>query len=70
MSRRWSSIFTAIPTSQRLYLEYLARTDGIDPNDIAQRTIYIHYQNILPREKAAKEGTHYGPEADFVLDNY
>jgi hypothetical protein len=58
------------PTSQRLYLEYLARTDGIDPNDIADRTIYIHYQNILPREQAAKEGTHYGPEANFVLDNY
>jgi hypothetical protein len=58
------------PGAQRLYLEYLVRTSGLDPSDIARRTIYLSYRNIFPREKAAKEGTYYGPETYFVLDSY
>jgi len=58
------------PASQRRYLEYLARTNGLYPEWIARRTVYIHYQNVFSREQSAIAGTHYGPEADFVLDTY
>jgi hypothetical protein len=58
------------PGSQRLYLEYLVRTNGLDPLEIARRTIYIRYQNILPRDQAAVAGTYYGPETNFALDTY
>jgi hypothetical protein len=58
------------PGSQRRYLEYLVRTNGLDPLAIARRTISIHYQNIFPRDQAAKNGTYYGPEATFALDTY
>jgi hypothetical protein len=58
------------PGSQRSYLEYLARTNGLYPEWIARRTIYITYQNIFPREQAAKAGEYYGPETNFVLDTY
>ena len=56
--------------SQRLYLEYLIRTNGLDPLEIARRTTFIHYQNIFPRDQAAKAGTYYGPETNFALDTY
>jgi hypothetical protein len=58
------------PGSQRSYLEYLVRTNGLEPEWITQRTIYITYQNIFPREQAAKAGTYYGPDTNFVLDTY
>jgi hypothetical protein len=58
------------PTGQRRYLEYLVRADGIYPDWVARRTIYIHYQNVFPRAQAALAGTHYGPEANFVIDTY
>jgi hypothetical protein len=58
------------PGAQRLYLEYLVRTSGLNPLDIARRTIYLRYRNIFPRDQAAREGTYYGPEMNFVLDTY
>lgn len=58
------------PGSQRLYLDYLMRTNGIDPALVAQHTVFIRYRNILPRNEAAKQGTHYSAESDFVLDTY
>lgn len=54
----------------RVYMEYLIRTNGLDPAWIARRTIYLHYQNVLPRNQAAAAGTYYGPETDRVLDSY
>lgn len=58
------------PSSQRRYLEYLTRTNGIDPLTIAHRTIYLRYQSVFPRQQAAQAGTYYGPETDYVLDTY
>lgn len=58
------------PVAQRHYLEYLARTNGIYPEWITRRIIYLRYRNVLPRDQAAREGTHYGPESFFVLDTY
>ena len=58
------------PESQRRYLEYLVRTNGIDPAQIARRTIYLRYINIYPRDQAAQVGTHFAPEAYYTLDNY
>ena len=58
------------PGAQRLYLEYLVRTNGLNPVDIARRFIYLRYRTIFPRDQAAREGTYYGPETNFVLDTY
>ena len=58
------------PESQRRYLEYLVRTNGIDPAQIARRTIYLRYQNIYPRDQAAQLGIYFGDDAYFTLDNY
>ena len=54
----------------RSYMEYLIRTNGLDPALVTRRTILIHYRNVLTREQATAAGTHYGPETDRVLDTY
>jgi hypothetical protein len=58
------------PDAQRRYLEYLVRTNGLDPEEIARRVIYIRYQNIFPRDEAAVAGIYYGPETSYALDSY
>ena len=58
------------PGAQRQYLEYLIRSNGLDPAKIARRVIYIRYQNIFPRDQAAALGTHYGPDAKYALESY
>lgn len=58
------------PGAQRRYLEYLVRTNGLNPAEIARRVIYIRYQDIFPRNQAAVIGTHYGPDAKYALDSY
>ena len=65
-----SSIFTPILAPSGVYLEYLVRTNGLNPAEIARRVIYIRYQNIFPRDQAAVTGTHYGPDARYALDSY
>jgi hypothetical protein len=62
--------FYANPRAMRDYMEYLIRTNGLDPAWVTNRTIYLHYRTVLPREEAAAEGTHYGPETDRILDSY
>src|SRR4051812_30153424 len=56
--------------AMRDYMEYLIRTNGLESTDVARRTIYLHYQDVLTREQAAALGTHYGPETDRVIDSY
>jgi hypothetical protein len=51
-------------------MEYLIRTNGIDPATVVHRKIYIHYRNVYPRKQAATAGTHYGPEVDSTLETY
>jgi hypothetical protein len=58
------------PGAQRRYLEYLVRTNEVDPERIAHRTIYMTYQDVLTRDEAARAGTYYGPETNYVLDTY
>jgi len=58
------------PEAQRRYLEYLVWTNGIDQEQVAQRKIYIRYQNIHPRDQAATEGTYFGPDEYYALDIY
>lgn len=78
---KWQSIFFhnepktelnlySDPGAQRRYLEYLVRTNGLNPAEIARRVIYISYQNIFPRDQASAAGTHYGPDAKYALDSY
>lgn len=55
---------------QRRYLEYLVRTNGIDPDSIAKRIVFMTYENVLKRDDAARAGTHYGPETYLALDTY
>ena len=62
--------FYANPHALRNYMEYLIRTNGFDPAWIVRRTIYLHYQSVLPRAQATAMGTHYGPETDRVNDSY
>src|SRR3954449_4621991 len=54
----------------RQYMEYLIRTNGLDPASIGRRISYIHYQNVLPRDQAEAAGTVYAPEAYVVGDIY
>jgi hypothetical protein len=56
--------------AHRRYLEYLIRTNGINPAEVSQRIIYIRYRNLLPRSKAAEAGTHYGPEIRYDLHRW
>lgn len=58
------------PTAQHRYLEYLVRTNEIDPDTIATRMIVMVYQDVFPRAKFAETGTHYGPETVYVLSSY
>lgn len=54
----------------RGYMEYLIRTNGVDPAEVERRKIYIHYRNVFPRDQAARAGTHYGPEVDSTIETY
>jgi hypothetical protein len=54
----------------RGYMEYLIRTNGVDPREVVRRTIFIRYRNLLSRDQAAAAGTHYEPETNSVLENY
>lgn len=54
----------------RYYMEYLIRSNGINPAWVVRRTISLRYRSVLPRAQAALAGTHYGPEATRVIDNY
>jgi hypothetical protein len=58
------------PTAQRLYLEYLVRINGLDPDWITKRTVYMTYQNVLSREESRRAGSHYEPDVNFVLSTY
>jgi hypothetical protein len=60
----------ADPAAQRRYLEYLVRINGIDPEWIVQRTIYMTYESVCSRQEAARVGTHYGPKVAHVLAQY
>ena len=78
---RWQSIFFpnepktelnlySDPGAQRRYLEYLVRTNDLNPAEIARRVVYIRYQDVFSRDQAAAIGTHYGPDAKYALDSY
>lgn len=54
----------------RRYMEYLIRTNRVDPSQVARRTIFIRYRNVFPREQAFAAGVYYGPEMKHVLENY
>jgi len=62
--------FYSNPRAMRDYMEYLIRTNGLDPAWVVRRTIYLRYRSALNREEAAKAGTHYGPETERILDSY
>lgn len=62
--------FYANHRALRSYMEYLIRTNGLDPAWVTHRTIYLHYQTVLPRDQATAAGTHYRPEIDRVFDSY
>ena len=62
--------FYADRRALREYMEYLIRTNGLNPFEVVRRTIFIRYRNVLSRDQAAVAGTHYGPEMDSVLENY
>jgi hypothetical protein len=55
---------------QRRYLEYLVRSNGIDPDTITRRSISMTYQNVYSRAQSAAAGTHYGPDEVYVLSSY
>jgi NAD(P)-dependent dehydrogenase (short-subunit alcohol dehydrogenase family) len=58
------------PAGQRRYLEYLVRTNEIDPDTIATRFVLVIYQDVYSREQFAKTGSHYGPDSFYVLSTY
>lgn len=58
------------PVGHRRYLDYLIRKNGINPADVSQRVIFIHYRNLLTRSDAEWAETHYGPDIRYDLDRY
>lgn len=54
----------------RQYMEYLIRTNGIDPAWIVRRTVFLRYRHVLHRDEAAAAGSYYGPEETSILDDY
>jgi len=54
----------------RQYMEYLIRTNGLDPAWVVRRTIFLRYRRVLHRDQAAVAGAYYGPEETSVLDDY
>jgi hypothetical protein len=54
----------------RQYMEYLIRTNGIYPEWVVRRTIWLRYHHVLHRDEAAKAGTLLGPEETSVFDDY
>jgi hypothetical protein len=56
--------------AMRQYMEYLIRTNDLDPAWVVRRTIFLRYRNVFPRDQAAKAGTYYGPETTSVIENY
>jgi hypothetical protein len=54
----------------RQYMEYLIRTNGLDPVWVVRRTIFVRYRQVLHRDQAVVAGTYYGPEETSVLDDY
>ena len=54
----------------RQYMEYLIRTNGLDPAWVTRRTIYLRYRAVLKRAQAAVAGTYYGPETISVIEDY
>jgi hypothetical protein len=62
--------FYANRDAMHQYMEYLIRTNGLDPTWVARRTILLRYRNVFPRDQAAKAGTYYAPEQTSVFENY
>jgi hypothetical protein len=62
--------FYANHSALRQYMEYLIRTNGLDPSWVVRRTIFLRYRNVFPRDQAAKAGTYYGPETTSVIESY
>jgi hypothetical protein len=56
--------------AMRQYMEYLIRTNDLDPSWIVRRTIYLRYRNVFPRDQAAAAGIYYGPETTSVIESY
>jgi len=54
----------------RQYMEYLIRTNGLDPAWVVRRTIFLRYRRVLHRDQAAAAGAYYGSEETSVLDDY
>jgi hypothetical protein len=62
--------FYADHNAMHQYMDYLIRTNGLDPAWVVRRTIFLRYRNVFPRDQAAKAGTYYGPETTSVIENY
>src|ERR1700730_10872791 len=62
--------FYADHNAMRQYMEYLIRTNDLDPTWTVRRTVFIRYHRVLSRNQAAAARTYYGPEETSVIENY
>jgi hypothetical protein len=56
--------------AMRQYMEYLIRTNGLYPEWVTRRTIFLRYRAVLHRSEAEAAGTYFGPETFGVLEDY
>ena len=56
--------------AMRQYMEYLIRTNGLDPAWVVRRTIFLRYRHVLHRDEATAAGEYLGPEETSVFDDY
>jgi hypothetical protein len=67
--KTWLNLYSD-RNAMRQYMEYLIRTNGLDPAWVTRRTIYLRYRAVLKRAEAAVAGTYYGPETISVIEDY
>ena len=67
--KTWLNLY-ADRNAMKQYMEYLIRTNGLDPAWVVRRTIYLRYRSVLRRDQAATAGTCYGPETISVIEDY
>jgi hypothetical protein len=67
--KTWLNLYSD-RNGMRQYMEYLIRTNGLYPEWVVRRTIYLRYRAVLHRKEAAEAGSYFGPETTSVIEDY
>jgi hypothetical protein len=67
--KTWLNLYSD-RNGMKQYMEYLIRTNALDPAWVTRRTIYLRYRAVLKRDEAAAAGAYYGPETISIIEDY